>query len=273
MRLFRDADDKVTVMATDSPPIPGSIFSVVRKEKDSMHDLACLQSNQENTARELGISFKMVNGLVRVQEVASDGIFADSMISAGDICLMVDGVPATNLNTAVRALAFARGVTSLLTFSLHNLWSNLMDLMISEEYHRNWRGSECELTAGDEYPFRIQFDTISGLCFEEAPGVEHMRSDLLNMNTIIKRVMDMLNQSIKVCKEPSNPRGSTRGSSCCRSRDLSVSADGGMKGRSDVYKRALIKLEEMKASGKLSTKDYHDAKNALAAVAIQNNKK
>ena len=271
LRMFKEHDDRVTITATDSPPIPGSIFSVVRKEKDANPDFGCLKADQEDTTDSLGISFKMVKGLVRVREVSANGIFANTEISPGDVCLMVDGVPATNLNTAVRALALARGVTSLLTFSLQKLWSNLVDLMISGEYTRHWRGSECELTADDKYRMSIQFDSISGMCFEEAPGMESIKSDLQQMNTIIERVMDMLTQSIKVCRGPSDSRN--RDSSTCRSsRGLSVSADGSMKGRSDVYKRALIKLEEMKASDKLSTKDYIDAKHVLASMAIQNSK-
>jgi S1-C subfamily serine protease len=39
----------------------------------------------------------MVKGLVRVQEVSANGIFANTEISPGDVCLMVDGVPATLL--------------------------------------------------------------------------------------------------------------------------------------------------------------------------------
>eukprot|EP00804_Cyclotella_cryptica_P009447 CCRYP_017780-RB/>CCRYP_017780-RB protein AED:0.01 eAED:0.01 QI:1656/1/1/1/0.5/0.33/3/381/893 len=270
MRLFKDADNKITIMASDSPPIPGSVYSVVRKEKGYLPDFERWKSNPEDTSDALGISFEMINGLVRVREVCSDGIFADSLISAGDVCLMIDGVPATNLNTAVRALALARGATSLLTFSLHNLWSNLMDLMISDEYTRCWRGSECELTSESKHLINVHFDSVSGLCFEETQGSEIMKSDLSKMNTIIKRVMDMLIQSIQVCREPSDSR-SSRGSSCCRTHSISVSPNGSVKGRSDVYRRALIKLEEMKASGKLSTKDYNDAKHALASVAIQSN--
>jgi len=270
MRLFKDADDKVNIMASDSPPIPGSVYSVVRKEKGYLPDFERWKSNPEDTTDALGISFEMINGLVRVREVCSDGIFADSRISKGDVCLMVDGVPATNLNTTVRALALARGVIPLLTFSLHNLWSNLLDLMISEEYRRHWRGSECELAVDIKHPFNIHFDSVSGLCFEGTSGTEIMKPDLSKMNTIIERVMNMLIQSIQVCREPSDSR-SSRGSSCCRTHSVSVSPNGSVKRRSDVYRRALIKLEEMKSSGKLSMKDYNDAKHALASVAIKSN--
>lgn len=271
MRLFKDAESMVTIMASDEPPIPGSIFSVVRKEKDYRPDVELLKSNPYDTADTLGMSFEMVNGLVRIKEVNPHGVFGNNTISPGDICLMVDGVPATNLNSAVRSLAFARGAISLLTFPLNSLWSNLVELMISDEYMRHWRGSTCELTEVSGYPINIHFDSISGLVFEETPGTEGMKADLCRMNTIIERVMDMLVQSIKVCREEtsSDPRGSIGSKSHSRTRSLSVSASGSMKGQSDVYRRALIKLEEMKASGKLTNKDYNDAKHALMNVAIQ----
>lgn len=62
MRLFKDADSKVTIMASNEPAIPGSIFSVVRKEKDSLPDIELLKSNPQDTTDTLGISFEMING-------------------------------------------------------------------------------------------------------------------------------------------------------------------------------------------------------------------
>ena len=269
MRLFKDADCKVTIMASNEPPVPGSTFTVVRKEKDSLPDIHSLRSNPEDTADTLGIGFEMINGLVRVREVSPHGIFANSRISKGDICLMIDGVAATNLHSVVRSLAFARGAVSLLTFPLYNLWNNLMDLMISDDYNRHWRESVCEMSNSHiGNTISIHFDYVSGLCFEKSTGIE--KDDISKMNTIIERVMDMLVQSINICRDQTNHRGSSVHSTA-RTRSVSVSANGSMKGRSDVYRRALIKLEEMKASGKLSKKDYADAKHALLNVAIQPN--
>jgi C-terminal processing protease CtpA/Prc len=74
-----------------------SIFSVVNREKDTNPDFGCLKADQEDSTDSLGISFKMVKGLVRVREVSANGIFANTEISPGDVCLMVDGVPATLL--------------------------------------------------------------------------------------------------------------------------------------------------------------------------------
>lgn len=49
---------------------------------------------------------------------------------------------------------------------------------------------------------------------------------------------------------------------------MSVSPSGKMKNRSDVYRRALIKLDEMREAGTLSKKDYEAGRQALAKVAI-----
>lgn len=269
MRLFRDAESKLTIMASEDPPIPGCSFIVVRKEKDTLPDLQLLKTHPNDTLDTLGMSFEIdPNGLVRVREIDPDGLFATSRIASGDICLMVDGVPATTLHSAVRSLAFARGAVSLLTFPLSKLWRNLLDLTIREEYSINWRGSTtCELTAHNkEHPIRIHFDSISGSCFEETGTCESIQSDLSQMNTIVERTMDMLIQSIKIYREPPDARGSVE--STTRSRSVSVSASGSLRGRSDVYRRALIKLEEMMASGKLSKQDYKEAKQALMLVAI-----
>ena len=267
MRLFRDAESKVTIMASEDPPIPGCSFVVIRKEKDTLPDLELLKAHPNDTSDTLGMSFEMINGLVRITDIHPNGVFATSRIAPGDICLMVDGVPATTLHSAVRSLAFARGAVSLLTFPLSNLWRNLLDITIREEYSINWMGStSCELKAHNkEHPIRICFDSVTGLCFEET-GTESIQSDLSQINTIIERTMDMLVQSIKIYMEPSDARGSME--STTRSRSVSVSASGSLRGRSDVYRRALIKLEEMMASGKLSKQDYKQAKQALMLVAI-----
>jgi NADH:ubiquinone oxidoreductase subunit D len=47
-----------------------------------------------------------------------------------------------------------------------------------------------------------------------------------------------------------------------------VSPGGKLQNRSDVYKRALVKLDEMRENGKLSEEDYDNAKRALTEVAI-----
>ena len=87
--------------------------------------------------------------------------------------------------------------------------------------------------------------------------------DLKCMNTIIDRVMKLLIESINAYRARPNKREQ---SSC---RSLSVSASGKINNRSDVYRRALIKLDEMRDNGKLSANDYEAGKQALAQVAIQ----
>lgn len=83
------------------------------------------------------------------------------------------------------------------------------------------------------------------------------------MNIIIDRAMKLLTESMEAYRI--KPKKQVRDSS----RSLSVSPSGKMKNRSDVYRRALIKLDEMRENGTISVKDYEAGRHALAQVAIQ----
>ena len=78
--------------------------------------------------------------------------------------------------------------------------------------------------------------------------------------------MKLLRESMEACQS-TDPKGKEReqSSSC----NLSVSASGKMKNRTDVYQRALIVLDEMRENGTLSAKDSKAGRLALAQMAIQ----
>jgi len=86
----------VTVMVSTGPSRPGTRFVVRRHTRETE-----IIGGRSEAAD--GIVLELVNGLVRVRHVAEDGIFADSHICIGDICLSVDGVPATCEKVAPRA--------------------------------------------------------------------------------------------------------------------------------------------------------------------------
>jgi len=268
LRMIKDGDGNISVMASDSPPLLGSYFSVIKKE---LKPGFSWKESPSDTVKDLGISFEHVDGLVRVRDIDNNGPFSLTTIEVGDICLSIDGVPLTSLNVAVRTLALASGTVSLLTFSQAQFWRNMVELTMDKKYTRYWESnSECSLFGENEtyYPIKLVFDPITSLCIT-SPTID-CKIDLTNCNVIIKRVMDMLIGSIKVHLRPSL---NDKNEESSRARSLSVSASGSMRNMSDVYKRALIKLEEMKESGRLTGKDYDDSKHALAAVAIQSTMK
>lgn len=255
IRIMKDCVGKVTIMMSDSPSPPGSRF-VVKKHKSTGFGRLAEESED--------ITLGEVNGLVRVQDIAADGVFIGSPISKGDICLSVDGVPAVSDGVATRALGRSQSIVAMLVFSLPGFWKSLVEFIIDEKYNRWWKkDTQCILLWGNEdcTPITLTFDEQTGLC--KADDNEENEIDLKYMNIIISRVMKLLTESIKAYR--SAPKKGVRGSS----RSLSVSAPGQMKNRSDVYRRALIKLDEMKENGTLSAKDYEAGKRALAQVAIQ----
>ena len=143
-------------------------------------------------------------------------------------------------------------------------WKSIVELLVDRKYVRWWnKDSECRLIWGnnDVAPITLSFDAQTGLC--TADNNEEHGVDLKCMNTIIDRVMKLLIESINAYRARPNKREQ---SSC---RSLSVSASGKINNRSDVYRRALIKLDEMRDNGKLSANDYEAGKRALTQVAIQ----
>lgn len=259
MRIMKDLVGKVVIMMSASPSPPGCRF-VVKKCKETNVGFRSIMSTDEDAK---DITLETVNDLVRVQAVAADGLFVGSFISKGDICLSVDGVPAVSDDVATRALARVQSIVVMLMFSLPEFWKSLVEFIIDEKYNRWWKkDSECTLLWGNEdcTPITLIFDEETGLC--KADGNEENEINLKYMNIIIVRVMKLLTGSIKAYQ--SSKKGSIRGSG----RSLSVSASGDIMNRSDVYRRALIKLDQMRENGALSANDYKAGKNALAQVAI-----
>jgi len=250
IRMMKDFNGQIVIMASSSPSLPGAKFIVVKKPSLGDKD------------DEQGISFQKVNGILRVEGIKEAGIFAETDISEGDLCLSIDGVPAISENVAMRALVRAQGDVALLMFPMSNFWKSMVELTIEDKYDRWWKSSsECVLFLGndDAHPVNLSFNQETGLCTIQ----DNTDSDVQvkTMNTIILRVMKLLKESIQsYITTPKKKRDS--------SRSLSVSPGGKLQNRSDVYKRALVKLDEMRENGKLSEADYANAKRALTEVAI-----
>ncbi|EJK45414.1 hypothetical protein THAOC_35972 [Thalassiosira oceanica] len=259
IRMMKDFEGDVVLMVSDSPSPPGAKFVVRRHKVSNSIDWATNSSE---------MAFQSIDGLVRFESISPDGIFADSSIVKGDICMSIDGVPAANTKVAQRALNRSQslqGTVAVLYFSLPNFWRSVVQLTINEKYNRYWKDdTECTLYLDGEEesaPVGLVFDMRSGLCRVDGDDVHGV--DLSHTNTIIKRVMSLLGETMRAYKK--DPKDKLRDSS----RSLSVSPSGKLKNRSDVYRRALIKLDEMRENGAISAKDYDAGKHALAEVAIQ----
>ena len=256
MRIMKELEGKVMIMISNSPSPPGSRFVVKRHGSSGF--------GKVSTELEEGITLESINRLVRVQDIPGDSIFAGTSISKGDIVLSVDGVPAVSDGVATRALGRSQHIVAMLMFSLPDFWKSMVEFIIDEKYNRWWKkDNECTLLWGNEdcTPITLTFDESTGLC--SAEGNEENEVDLKYMNIIIERVMKLLTESIKAYRATS--KGPLVRDS---SRSLSVSPSGKMKNRSDVYRRALIKLDEMRENGTLSKKEYESGRQALAQVAI-----
>ena len=250
IRMMKDFNGQIVIMASSSPPPPGAKFIVVKKTFVGGKD------------EEQDISFQKVNGILRVEGTKEAGIFAETDISQGDLCLSIDGVPAISENVAMRAFTRAQGNVALLMFPMSTFWKSMVELTIEDKYDRWWKSrSECVLFWGNDnsHPVNLSFNEETGLCVIQDNNDSDVR--VKTMNTIILRVMTLLKDSIQsYITSPKKKRDS--------SRSLSVSPGGKLQNRSDVYKRALVKLDEMRENGRLSEADYASAKRALTEVAI-----
>ncbi|KAL7542630.1 hypothetical protein ACHAXR_011942 [Thalassiosira sp. AJA248-18] len=260
MRIMKDTVGKVLIIVSDSPSPPGSRFVV--KKHFSMGLFG--KKNSDSATNSQDITFEMINGLVRVRDISENGIFSESPISKGDIILSVDGVPALSDDVATRAMGRSQSIVAMLIFSLPDFWKSIVEFIIDEKYNRWWkRDSKCILLWGDEdcTSITLSFDVKSGLC--KAEGNWENEIDLKDMNAILDRVMKLLTDSMQAYR--TIPKARVRESS----RSLSVTPSGRMMNGSDVYRRALIKLDEMRENGTISRKDYEAGRHALAQVAIQ----
>jgi len=252
IRMMKDFTGQIVIMASSDPSPPGAKFIVVKKSFEFVGD----------KDEEQDISFQKLNGILRVEGIKEAGIFAETDISEGDLCLSINGVPAISENVAMRALARTQGNVALLLFPMANFWRSMVELTIETKYDRWWKSSsECVLFVGNDnaHPINLVFSQETGLCTIQ----DNTDSDVQvkTMNTIIHRVMKLLQQSIQsYISTPKKKRDS--------SRSLSVSPSGKLQNPSDVYKRALVKLDEMRESGRFSEEEYARAKRALTENAI-----
>ena len=248
IRMMKDITGQVAIMASSGPSPPGAKFVVVKKR---------LGDDEEED-----ISFQKLDGILRVEAINDAGIFADTGISEGDLCLSINGVPAISENVAMRALSRTQGNAALLMFRMSNFWRSMVELTIDEKYDRWWKSSfECVLFLGNDNanPTNLLFDPDTALCtIQDSPDSD---VEVNTMNTIIQRLMKLLKESIQsYITTPKKRRDS--------SRSLSVSPSGKLHTPSDVYKRALVKLDEMRENGRLSEAEYASAKRALTENAI-----
>jgi hypothetical protein len=238
----------VVVMASDGPSPPGARFVV---KKHASTGFGRRKGRASPVAQDL--RFRTVNSLVSV-EVAADGIFSRSPISAGDICLSVDGVPAggpAGKEVAARAMRRSQSIVALLMFSVLTFRKSVVELAVDAGYGRWWKSeSVCVLLPGDDEegaPITLTFknderkdaaEPLPSSCTAE--GNEGNKVDVQRINTIIERVMGLLTESVRAT----------------------------MKNRSNVYRRALIKLEEKRENGALATTENDAGGQALAQGAI-----
>ncbi|KAL7499324.1 hypothetical protein ACHAWT_009999 [Skeletonema menzelii] len=250
IRMMKDITGQVTVMASSGPSPPGAKFIVVTKPLVDDED------------EEQDISFQKLDGILRVEGIKSAGIFAETDISKGDLCLSINGVPAISENVAMRAWSRAQGNAALLIFPMSNFWRSMVELTIEAKYDRCWKSSsECVLFLGNDnaHPINLLFDPETALCTIQDKADSDV--EVKNMNTIIHRLMKLIKESIQsYITTTKNKRDS--------SRSLSVSPSGKLQSPSDVYKRALVKIDEMRENGRLSEAEYASAKRALTENAI-----
>ena len=119
------------------------------------------------------ITFQTIDGLIGVRDVAADGLFSESPISEGGVCLSLDGVPDLSADVVARALRRSQSTVVTLVFSLTSLWMNVGDFIIDEKFDRWWkRDSACTLLRrdGDRAPITLSFDERTRLF--EARGNE-----------------------------------------------------------------------------------------------------
>ena len=177
MRRLNQSSRIVFVKASDGRSIPGSRF-VVRD---------CRKTR--------GVEFEDVQGLVRIKSVELRSPFARS-VAAGDVCLSVDGLPATKASAALEAFSRRRGGTkALLVFSLGEFWRSLVDYFFDASNSRCWNEvmNECTLCLDTGLTVRLSFDQITGACVPDVEGY-----NVVELNSISRGVIRLLSDSMSM---------------------------------------------------------------------------
>ncbi|KAL3812090.1 hypothetical protein ACHAXA_002787 [Cyclostephanos tholiformis] len=164
--IIRESNTSVTLMASDSPRPPETMYTMISLKKylasknhsaslidiknpalselyhsTSMTDLKLSRSRKDCAA---GMYFKMKHGLVKMVRADSDSPIKLTSMKAGDFILAINGSAAESIPKAVELLSDScDDMVPILYLSMRQLRVSLVDSVIGDLWNKEW-SSDCD---------------------------------------------------------------------------------------------------------------------------------
>ena len=158
--IIRDSRTSLTLVASNAPRPPGTMYTMISLRKysaskghtASMMDLknpatsglvhsASMISLNNTSSRDsaAGMYFKKKHGLVKIRKVDSDSPIKSTSMQTGDFILAINGSVIWSMSKAVDVLSDSRDdMVPILYFSMRKLRVNLVDKVTGDLWKKEW---------------------------------------------------------------------------------------------------------------------------------------
>ncbi|KAL7538107.1 hypothetical protein ACHAXR_008294 [Thalassiosira sp. AJA248-18] len=277
--IVRESGSSLTLMASNAPRPPGTMYTMISLDNHSMS----MSSGREYA---VGMYFKMKHGLVQLVKVDADSPIGSTSMKAGDFVLGINGSVVGTISKAVEILSESNDdLVPILYFNMRQLRVSLVDKVIGDLWKKEWSEGydECVVLqpgSPSSNPLTLRFKE-EGMCelldplrgfrekSSEVPPDHPLNSVVETLNHGIICVLSAIREGVELATHSrggggaskGSPNGSSKGSSKSTSdvRNGEKTSDNG----SSSIVEELAKLSEMYKEGLLSKDDFEAIKSKL----------
>jgi len=164
--IIRESKTSLTLVASNSPRPPGTMYTMISLKKYSaskghaasmmdlknpassglIHSASMISLNNNTSSRDsaAGMYFKKEHGLVKIRKIESDSPIESTSIRAGDFILAINGSVIGSMFTAVDVLSDSRDdMVPILYFSMRKLRVSLVNKVTGDLWKKEW-SSDCD---------------------------------------------------------------------------------------------------------------------------------
>mmetsp|Transcript_26611 Transcript_26611/g.57207 ORF Transcript_26611/g.57207 Transcript_26611/m.57207 type:complete len:589 (-) Transcript_26611:98-1864(-) len=159
--IVRDSGTSLTLVASDAPRPPGTMYTMISLDNDS----ASMSSGRDYT---VGMHFQMKHGLVQLCMVDADSPIGSTSMKVGDFVLAINGSAIGTISKAVEVLSeFNEDMVPILYFNMRQLRVSLVDKVIGDLWKKEWSDGydECVVLqpGSGSNPLTLRFQE-EGMC-------------------------------------------------------------------------------------------------------------
>lgn len=261
--LVRESGSSLTLMASNAPRPPGTMYTMISLAGD-------YYSGADGAV--MGLHFKMKHGLVQLVKADGDSPISSTSMKVGDFVLAINGSVVGSISDAVEVLSESNDdLVPILYFNMRQLRVSLVDKVMGDLWKKEWSDGydECVVlqSGGSESsnPLTLRFKE-EGMCelidpllafrdkSSEVPPDHPLKSVVETLNHGIVCVLSAIRAGVELVTGEASKRESLAREHLVREEK-----------KSDGLSASLGRLTEFHRSGILGDDDYEGIRTKLLA--------